>query len=213
VEYGYSYDRGVGRLFRTFDEAWRHFLARREPLEVLEPPFGSGSTLVWLVPVDGALVPRLRDVQAPLARLPFLRLMPEHFLHVTVALLGPVDTSPPVDECVRAGERAWGEVPAFEVAVGRVNCFHEAVVVEVSAERWDLPQRLAGGPLDFVLPHVTLAGAVGGDPEALRAVVVPLRDVEIGVQRVTHVDLCLVPTAPETFLQPWEVVGRVPLRG
>jgi 2'-5' RNA ligase len=203
----------MGELFRSFDEAWAYFLARSEPMETLAPPFGAPWTLAWLVSIAPELVPRLVELQAPLARLPFLRLMPSHYLHLTVALVGPADAVPPVGECLLAAERAWRDVSAFDISLAHVNCFHEAVVVEVAPERWDLPELLAGRPLDFLLPHVTLAGTDGGDPEQLREVVVPLRDADVGLQRVTRVELCLVPTAPERFLDPWQVVGAVDLRG
>jgi hypothetical protein len=197
----------MGTLFRSFDEAWESFLSRAEPMETL-PAFDAPSTLVWLVPVDKGLVPRVRELQARLACAPFVRVIPEHFLHVTVA----VPPAGAVQDHVAAAERAWRDVAAFPIDIRRVNCFHEAVVAEVAAMPWDLPEQLLGRPLDHVLPHVTLALTDGGSPDVLREIVVPLREAAVGRQLVTHVDLCRVPTKPESFLQPWEVLSRVALR-
>jgi hypothetical protein len=65
-------------------------------------------------------------------------------------------------------------------------------------------------PLDTFLPHLTLgAFNASGDPEPLRQTLVPLRETELGEQRVNEAVLCVVPASRTTILDPWKVVGSV----
>ena len=120
-------------------------------------------------------------VQQAFAHLEWIDPTPFHFLHVTLK-------EPLLDT-------------AFEAAFRGVNCFHEAVVVEVEAPA------LPG------LPHLTV-GYVREPmpPGELRKALLPLRHFDLGAQTVEEVLLCRVPAARTTFLRPWRVVEAVPLR-
>lgn len=62
------------------------------------------------------------------------------------------------------------------------------------------------------LAHVTIGSVKGeNDPGLLREALIPLREVELGKQRVSEATLCLIPLSRTTVLSPWEVVGSVPL--
>jgi 2'-5' RNA ligase len=108
-------------------------------------------------------------------------------------------------------------VQRFEVHYRRVNCFHDAVVVEVAgAGPKTLVERLVdAGAVDTVdpelfLPHVTI-GAVNArtDASALRDVLAHIRGLDVGTQQVLEAQLCVVPASRRTILTPWTVVARV----
>jgi hypothetical protein len=99
----------------------------------------------------------------------------------------------------------------------RVNCFHDAVVVEVAGEGpKTLVSRLVdAGAVDTVdpelfLPHVTI-GAFNrrGNASALRHPLLQVRDIDVGTQEVLEATLCSVPASRRTILAPWTVVARV----
>jgi hypothetical protein len=129
----------MGRLFTSFDEAWQFFLNRQEELEDFFASFPEAGTFLlgWLLQLDDALVPAVQQAQAAFARLDGITPQPDHFLHTG---LGGVSLGPrrPTPEEIRAAleqaERAWASTEAFDVAYGRINCFHSAVVVEVEGD-------------------------------------------------------------------------------
>jgi hypothetical protein len=221
----------VGRFFTSFEEAWLSFLDRKEPLESFfaEFPDGESYIVTWLLPFDKALVPRVRAVQESFAPLDWITPQPEHFLHTSVAAVAVSDRRPTNEEIGVAVERArqaWAGVEAFEVEYRRINCFHPAVVVEVSGRGpsalvsqlvqsgyWDgLPIDGAVGAVDpeLFLAHVTI-GLVNEphDPAPLRDVLVPIRDAELGSQAIHEAALCVVPASRTTILTRWDVVARV----
>jgi 2'-5' RNA ligase len=221
----------VGRFFTSFDEAWRYFLARDEPLESFfaEFPDGESYILTWLLPFDKALVPRVRAVHESFAPLDWITPQPEHFLHTSVAAVAVSDRRPTNEEirdAIEHARQAWAGVEPFEVEYRRVNCFHPAVVVEVAgrgpgalvsrlvqAGYWDgLPIDGAVGAVDpeLFLAHVTI-GLVNEphDPSPLRDVLVQIRDAELGSQAIREAALCVVPASRTTILTPWDVVATV----
>ena len=128
-------------------------------------------------------------VQGALEDSPGLRIVPHHFLHVSL---------PHVHEL---------EEP-FEVSVARVNCFPAAVVAEVGSETLDA----LDAPKTF-LPHLSLA-YVERPVEAgpVRTIVAPLRDTAFGSFVVDEVVRVRVPAAKATILEPWTVAERLSLR-
>jgi len=128
-------------------------------------------------------------VQGALEDAPGLRIVPHHFLHVSL---------PHAHEL---------EEP-FEVSVGRVNCFPVAVVAEVDSETL--------GALDAsetFLPHLSLAYVEQPvEPGPVRAIVEPLRDSAFGPFLVDEVVRVRVPAAKATILEPWTVAERLSLR-
>ncbi len=221
----------MGRFFTSFEEAWRSFLDRKEPLESFfaEFPEAESYIVTWLLPFDKALVPRVRAVQESFAPLDWITPQPEHFLHTSVAAVAVSDRRPTNEEIGFAVERArqaWAGVEAFEVEYRRVNCFHPAVVVEVFGRGPSaLVSRLAqsgywdglpiDGAVDAVDPELFLAHVTIGlvnephDASPLRDVLVPIRDAELGSQSIHEAALCVVPASRTTILTRWDVVARV----
>jgi 2'-5' RNA ligase len=128
-------------------------------------------------------------VQGELEEVGGLRIVPHHFLHVTL---------PHAHEL---------EKP-FEISARRMNCFHDAVVAEVASEA------LAGldAPETF-LPHLSLAYVERPvEPGPVREALAPLRDSALGSFVVDEVVRVRVPWAKSTILEPWTVVERLSLR-
>jgi 2'-5' RNA ligase len=212
----------VGRYFATFEEAWSFFLTRDEPLEEFfgQLPDRESFILCWLLPFDRRLVPRIRTAQGSFAALEWITPQPEHFLHTSIAAVAVSPRPPTADEITAAAEaarRAWSGVKPFHVHYLRVNCFHDAVVVEVSGEGpKTLVERLVDeGAVDTVdpevfLPHVTI-GAFNerGNASALRHRLTQIRDLDVGTQQVLEAQLCVVPAARTTILTPWTVAARI----
>lgn len=212
----------MGRYFATFEEAWSFFLTRDEPLEEFfgQLPDHESYILCWLLPFDRSLVPQIRTAQRSFAALGWITPQPEHFLHTSIAAVAVSARPPRADEIIAAAEaarRAWSDVEPFDVHYRRVNCFHDAVVVEVSG---DGPKTLVERLVDertvdtvdpeVFLPHVTI-GAFNerGDASALLQALTQVRDLDVGTQHVGEATLCLVPASRSTILSPWETVGRV----
>jgi hypothetical protein len=212
----------MGRYFTDFEEAWQFFLTRDEPLEDFFAPFPGHESYVlcWLLGFDAGLLPRVRTAQHAFAALSWITPQPEHFLHTSIASVAVSSRPPTADEITGAAERArraWSGVQPFEVRYRRVNCFHDAVVVEVAgAGPKTLVARLVdAGAVDTVdpelfLPHVTI-GAFNerGDASTLRHALVPIRELDVGAQKVVAADLCVVPASRATILTPWTVVARL----
>jgi 2'-5' RNA ligase len=212
----------VGRYFATFGEAWSFFLTREEPLEDFfdELPDHDSYVLCWLLAFDEALVARIRTAQSSFAELEWITPQPVHFLHTSIAAVA-VSPQPPspaaIASATERARRGWSGVQRFEVHYRRVNCFHDAVVVEVAgAGPKTLVERLVdAGAVDTVdpelfLPHVTI-GAVNArtDASALRDVLAHIRGLDVGTQQVLEAQLCVVPASRRTILTPWTVVARV----
>ena len=212
----------MGRYFATFEEAWSFFLTREEPLEDFFEalPDRDSYVLCWLLGFDRALMPGIRTAQRPFAALEWITPQPEHFLHTSISAVAVSSRPPTKDEIAVAGElaqRALSGVQRFEVHYRRINCFHDAIVVEVAGEGpKTLVERLVdAGAVDTVdpelfLPHVTI-GAVNdpADASALRDALVPIRELDVGTQQVVEAELCVVPASRTTILTPWTVVARV----
>jgi 2'-5' RNA ligase len=180
----------VGRYFTSFDDAWRAFLARTEPLESFYDEFTGGAFdgEVWVIEPPPDVKRAALRVQGELEPFDFLELVPHHFLHVSV---------PP------AAVRAFDE--PIDLEYSRVNCFHTAVVAEV-----DAPALRALDPTPTFLPHMTLAVVRRPEaPDELRRVLEPLRETSFGRQRVDEILRIHVELSPERGLQPWAVVDRV----
>lgn len=185
----------------------------------------------WLLRPDRELVSGAEDARRAFADLEWITPVPGQFLHTWIGGVALAPRRPTRDELDVAAERArraWAGIDSFEVSYRRINCFHSAVVVEVGGEGpralaaalvqsryWhDLPLEgaLKGVRLETFLSHVTI-GVVNRptDPAPLREALVPLRDVELGRQRIAEVTLCVIPASRPTILDPWEVVGSVSL--
>jgi hypothetical protein len=180
----------VGRLFESFDEAWAYFLGRDEPLEDFFAGFpaqefeGEG----WLIEPPADVKAAAAELQRPLAQFDWLKVVPSHFLHVTLP-------------------GAPGVVPAPELEYRLVTCFHDAVAVEVDAPAL---KRLYKGKT--FLPHLTLAVTTRPAPAGeLREAVRPIRDAYLGRQLATEAVRVAFPFSRERLFEPWTVGERVAL--
>ena len=205
-----GYRRAVGELFTDYDGAWAHFLERAEPLESFYArlPDDPVATIDgWLIEVPAAIKTASRQLRDRLAHVESLRPVPDHFLHVW---LGSARELSPA-----RAEKAWAGIRPFGVQYRRVNCFHDAVIVEADAK--GVRSLVAAGlphisPETF-LPHMTVAyTAARTPPEPVRQALAAFRESAFGEGLVREVRLCRVPIARSTFLEPWTAVAAVELR-
>lgn len=194
----------------SFGDAWRSLEARDAPLGTLTellPDDDGHHARVWLIALDPGPAAAVAAVQARLAHLSWLRMLPGHLLHVT---LGRVDGGGAGDNEAPAG------LAPFRLSFARLNALHGAVVAEVGGEtdalrRATMALAPAVEPTTF-LPHVTVAAIwQPAAPAELRAALEPLRDVALGEQVVSELLLCDVPAGRGTFMQPWTVLKCLPL--
>jgi hypothetical protein len=133
----------------------------------------------------------VQELQRSFDELDWVAPLPQDFLHVSAP----------------SSAAAWGSVAPFTITYRRVNCFHDAVIVEAHAEDGPFP------PAPF-LPHLSIGYfRRAEEPAALRDVLVPLREVELGAAVVEEVVVCDVPIAKSRFFEPWDVVDVVQLEG
>ena len=184
-----------------------------------------------MIQFDQSLVPAVQEVQAAFSRLEWIVPQPSYFLHISLGAVAFGRRCPTGQEIASALERArrvWARASGFEVAYRRINCFHSAVVVEVEGDGprllvkklvednyWgnvQIEAPLAAVRLETYLPHLTIGSIKGAnDPGLLKQALIPLRDCELGKQRVAEASLCLIPASRMTILSPWKVVGSVAL--
>jgi hypothetical protein len=190
----------MGRLFTSFDEAWRFFRDRAEPLEDFFVLFPDEETFLlgWLLRPDPELVPAVQRAQAAFTHLAWITPQPAHFLHVWLGGVAIAPRRPGADDVAVAVDRP-------RALVARL----------LEADYWralPIPGALGGVELRTFLPHVTIAALAGAhDPAPLRDALAAVRDADLGRQRVDQATLCVIPAARTTILDPWEVVGAVRL--
>jgi hypothetical protein len=194
----------MAELFSSFEEAWRYFLERRDPLEGFfhEFPDDEGSFLEgWLVEPSDEIKAAAGPIQEELSRFPWLFPVPDHFLHVWIGLR----------EQIGDGWQQWNELGPLEVEYARPNCFHAAVVIEVAGP---LRQLVKGTPNDLptFLPHMTVAVTrEPASPAPLREVLAPVRETVLGSEVVREVKRVRFPAARTTLFRPWSVEHLVSL--
>lgn len=194
----------MGELFSSFEEAWRCFLERRDPLEGFfdEFPDDESSFLEgWLVEPSDEIKAAAGPIQEKLSRFPWLLPVPDHFLHVWIGL----------GERIGDGWQRWTELEPVEVGYARLNCFHAAIVIEVAGP---LRQLVEGTPNDLptFLPHMTVAVTrEPASPEPLREVLAPVRETVLGSEVVREVKRVRFPAARTTLYRPWSVEHLVSL--
>ena len=190
----------MGEWFTSFDDAWTHFLARREPLESFFAQFedepANATAEGWLIVPPPEVKREALRVQGVLEDVPGLELVPHHFLHVWIR---GTSHGPDPNELA--------QLAPFELDYRRLTCFHNAVVVEAASEAFD---RVSAPPT--FLPHMTVAVVRGTpDPEPVRDAVVPLRDVVVGNDVVRQLVRVRFPASATTVLQPWTVCDALGL--
>jgi 2'-5' RNA ligase len=177
-----------------------------------------------------ALQPELDSVRQLLRDDPVVRVHPDGFLHVTLQELGFVVERPirrdeirpeRLDEFAQIAAAVAGEIGPFELSLGGVNAFQDAVFLEVGAGggrcSW-LHERLREAvgfvhePRYSYLPHATIAHFTADAPaDSYAARLAPWRDRRFGAFRVDRVEIVTLRT--DEPYPPLETFAAVPLRG
>jgi RNA 2',3'-cyclic 3'-phosphodiesterase len=219
----------VGR----YAEVWERFVRERR-LEFgghTDPGWGEGHALSasLMIPVEASRFrKRLEPLRDALRPFPFLSLHPDHFMHITLLLLGFLVEEPEEEGEVspeRLGEieasarRALLGFPAFTIRLANLNAFPDAAFVEVHDDGiLDLLRetlcvscalKKPSGP-----PHLTLAYFQAPDgtsaPEGLIATIARYRDWDVGELAVEGVEMTLLDLRLD-YPQP-EILAEMPLK-
>ena len=216
-----------------YEQVWRRFTSERS-LEFgghMDPEWQDGHTLSasLIVPVDVTpLLPRIEPLRETLRDMPFVSLHPDHFMHITLLMLGFLVPEPEKEneispeqllEVETARKKALSNFPAFQVKLANLNAFPGAAFIEVydGGKLDDLRDALcAGCGLGAAggLPHLTLAyfQAPGGAPAPgeLISGLAGFRKWPVGEVTVNHVDLTLLDLHSE--YPKADLLARMPLR-
>jgi 2'-5' RNA ligase len=194
---------------------WERFVRERR-LEFgghTDPRWREGHALSasFMIPVEvSRFRERLEPLRDALRPFPFISLPPDHFLHITMLLLGfLVDEPEEEDEVSRercreieeAARRAMSGFPAFTVRLANLNAFPGAAFVEVhgggmldrlqDALCWACGLEKPSGP-----PHMTLAYFHAPDgtpaPEELIKAISRYRDWIVGELAVESVEMTVL---------------------
>jgi len=215
--------RRIWQTFRTFDrlEDGRHDTAVWRSHE--------GLYALCLIRVPAAtLQPELDECRGALNDHPFIRVHPDGFLHVTLQELGFVCDEPRLpdeitperlEEFTAATVAAIADRPAFNLALGGLNSFQDAVFLDVHDDGqcarlhgriFDLAA-IARAPRFSYLPHTTIAHYTRRVPvPGLAAALAPWRDITFGSFRVTEVEVATL-RVDEPY-PPLETFAVIPLR-
>jgi RNA 2',3'-cyclic 3'-phosphodiesterase len=216
-----------------YAEVWERFVRERR-LEFgghTDPGWGEGHALSasLMIPVEASRFrKRLEPLRDALRPFPFLSLHPDHFMHITLLLLGFLVEEPEEEGEVspeRLGEieasarRALLGFPAFTIRLANLNAFPDAAFVEVHDDGiLDLLRetlcvscalKKPSGP-----PHLTLAYFQAPDgtsaPEGLIATIARYRDWDVGELAVEGVEMTLLDLRLD-YPQP-EILAEMPLK-
>ena len=154
-----------------------------------------------------SLEPAIDEFREALADFPFIRLHPDHFLHIMLQELGFVSEIPAnrdeitderLDEFAHSATSALRSAEPFNVILGGANAFQDSVFLDVH-DRGELSRiherlrELAAVPIVpryAYLPHVTVGHFTEEAPVGdLGATLALWRDVLFGEFRVSHVDI------------------------
>lgn len=217
----------------NYEEVWEKFRSERR-LECgghTDPSWKRGHALSasFITPVE---VSRLHDRISPLREalrpFPFVSLHPDHFMHITLCLLGFLVPEPENEKELsreqlsrvkaRAGQ-VLTDFPAFTARLANLNAFPGAAFVEVhdggmlERLRETLCQgcgfHIPAGP-----PHLTLAYLQAEDgspaPDELVSAIESYRDWPVGETRIDLVEMTLLDLSGE-YPKP-EPVAQIPLK-
>ncbi|MEA2515066.1 MAG: hypothetical protein QOJ59_4555 [Thermomicrobiales bacterium] len=158
------------------------------------------------VPAD-ALQPALDELRDALRPYPFVRLHPDHFLHVMLQEIGFVSERPQrrdewsrerLEEYVTAASGAVSEATSFDLRLGGANSFQDAVFLDVHdrgacARLHVRLHELAAVPTVprfAYLPHCTVAHFTEEAPIGnLPATIARFRDRRFGTFQVDHIEV------------------------
>lgn len=196
----------------------------------MDPDWQDGHTLSasLIVPVDvTSFRPRLEPLRETLRHMPFVSLHPDHFMHITLLLLGFLvpepekenEISPERLSAVEAeSKKVLANFPAFPVQLANLNAFPGAAFLEARDRgKFDELRNIlcerCGLEIAYGLPHLTLAyfHAPEGTPVPgeLISGLAGFREWPVGELLVEHVDLTLLDLNSE-YPEP-ERLARMPL--
>jgi len=198
----------------------------------MDPAWSEGHTLSasFIIRVPASRFrERLEPLREALRPFPFVSLHPDHFIHITVLLLGFLVEEP--EEEGEVSRERLGEIeasarlvlsgfPAFSVRLANLNAFPGAAFVEVH-DRGGMLDRLRdalcascglqkpSGP-----PHLTLAYFHAQDgipaPEELISAIARYRDWDVGELAVESVEMTLLDLRLD-YPEP-EIQAKIPLK-
>jgi 2'-5' RNA ligase len=218
----------------SYKEIWEKF-ERSRRLQFgghTDPTWQHGHTTSasFVVPVEVShLRERLEPVREALAPFPFVSLHPDHFMHITLLVLGFLVEEPKdkgelshrrlTDFAERAREDL-AHFPSFRVRLANLNAFPSAVFIEAHSggkleELQNLLSLECGMKRPTGPPHLTLAYFHTPDgspaPEPLVSTIERFRDWPVGEVWVDRVDLTLLDLRG-TYPEP-QSVAKMPLVG
>ncbi len=216
-----------------YAEVWERFVRERR-LEFgghMDPGWREGHALSasFMIPVEASRFrERLEPLRDALRPFPFVSLHPDHFMHITLLLLGfLVDEPEEEDEVSRErlekieedARRAMSGFPTFTVRLANLNAFPGAAFVEVhgggmldrlrDALCWSCGLEKPSGP-----PHLTLAYFHAPDgasaPEELVDAISRYRDWTVGELAVESVEMTVLDLRLD-YPEP-ETLAEIPLK-
>ena len=216
-----------------YAEVWERFVRGRR-LEFgghMDPGWREGHTLSasLMIPVDASrLRERLEPLRGALRPFPFVSLHPEHFMHITLLLLGFLVGEPGEEDEISRGRleeiegsarRALAEFPASTIRLANLNAFPGAAFVEVhdggmlgrlrDVLCWTCGLKKPSGP-----PHLTLAYFQAPDgtlvPEGLIPAIARYRDWPVGELAVESVEMTVLDLRSD-YPEP-ETLAEIPLK-
>ncbi|CAN5906252.1 hypothetical protein BH23ACT11_BH23ACT11_00260 [soil metagenome] len=215
-----------------YEQAWKSFVSGGY-LEFgghTDPDWQDGHSLSasLIVPVDVApICERIEPLRETLKGMPFVSVHPDHFMHITLLMLGFLVSNPQKDneisrkrlsEMEAQSREVLAGIPAFNVELANLGAFPGAAFIEVydDGKLNDLRNALCencGLEVADGLRHLTLAyfQAPRGAPTPgeLVAALAGFRNWPIGEIQVEHVDLTLLDLTSE-YPVP-ERLARMPL--
>jgi 2'-5' RNA ligase len=199
----------------TYAEVWARFVRERH-LEFgghVDPEWSKGHTLSvsLMIPVEASRFrERLEPLRNALRPFPFVSLHPDHFMHITLLLLGFLVDEPEEEgeisrerlgEIEASARRALSGFPAFTIRLANLNAFPGAAFVEVHDDGVleglrELVCESCGLKKPSGPPHLTLAYFQIPDgtpaPEELISAIARYRDWEVGQLAVESVEMTVL---------------------
>ena len=216
-----------------YERVWERFVRERR-LEFgghMDPDWQEGHKLSasLIVPVEASRFhERLEPLREALRPFPFVSLHPDHFVHITLVLLGFLVDEPReedeisrkrLEEIENSARIALSDFPAFILRLANLDAFPGAAFIEAHD----------GGMLDRLRdvlslscdlekppgpPHLTIAYFQAPDgteaPEELISTIARYRDWPVGEMMVENVEMTLLDLRTD-YPEP-KTLARIPLR-
>lgn len=216
-----------------YEWVWERFVRERR-LEFgghMDPDWQDGHRLSasLMVPVEASRFhDRLEPLREALRPFPFVSLHPDHFIHITLVLLGFLVDEPReeyeishkrLEEIEGRARTALSDFPAFDIGLANLNAFPGAAFIETHdggmIER--LRDTLSVGcdlKKPHGPPHLTIAYFEAPDgteaPDELISAIARHRDWPVGEMMVENVEMTLIDLRSD-YPKP-RTLARIPLR-